>query len=148
MLETDQKKLWAARARTYDNLNWVSDANLQGKRVECGDFKPYQVVLDAGTGTGVVASVVAPYVKHVYGIDQSQAMLKIASSKLHGSGSIQLGVGDIRSIAFPDETFDRVTSRNVFHNILELDDRVRAASHFRLVPQLGDCAFADPRHFQ
>ena len=135
MLERNQKILWAARARTYNNLDWVNDKDLEHKLLECGKFQSHHVVLDAGTGTGVVAFSIAPYVKEVYGIDQSEAMIQAAEWDSHGN--VQFRVGDIRDIPYSNGKFDRVTCRNVFHNLLEPSDRLLAAAECQRVLRNG-----------
>ena len=137
MLERDQKKLWAHRAKNYNKLAWVHDPNLQKKVVECGQFMPHHTVLDAGTGTGAIAYAVSPYVREVCGIDQSEPMLEGALANLDGYRNIRFELGDVRNIQYPDAEFDRVTSRNVFHNILEYEDRLKAASECMRILKSG-----------
>lgn len=77
------------------------------------DTRPGSRVLDAGCGTGLAATMVAPRVGHtgrVLGVDASSAMLEIARHKAHGYGFDQcvFAVGDIAQLDFPAETFDVV----------------------------------------
>lgn len=44
--------------------------------VKAGNFKKIDIVLDVGTGTGVIAHSVSPLVKEIIGLDKSQDMLK------------------------------------------------------------------------
>ena len=142
MLERDQKKLWSARAENYSRLCWVSDNNLEAKILEVGDFKSDHCVLDAGTGTGAVARSIAPYVKVVHGIDQSPEMLALA--KNNGENNINYQLGDIRNMPFSSSYFDRVTSRNVFHNILDSGDRQNAVAEcFRVLKPKGKFVFSE-----
>jgi ubiquinone/menaquinone biosynthesis C-methylase UbiE len=77
------------------------------------DTRPGSWVLDAGCGTGLVATMVAPRAGHggkVIGIDSSAAMLEIARAKARGFGfdQCEFRVGDVRALDFPDDTFDLV----------------------------------------
>ncbi|MBI4019237.1 MAG: methyltransferase domain-containing protein [Candidatus Aenigmarchaeota archaeon] len=134
MLETDQKKVWKARAKTYNNLKWVNNDNLKKAILKHGDFAPNQIVLDAGTGTGAIAVTIAPHVKEVHGIDISPEMLSLA---FNGCKNVFYKEGDIRSMNIADGYYDRVTARNVFHNILSAEDRLKAAKECLRVLKKG-----------
>src|SRR3989338_7340673 len=134
MLETDQKKVWKARAKTYNNLKWVNNDNLKNAMIKHGDFAPHHIVLDAGTGTGAVAVTIAPHVKEVHGIDISPEMLSMAFS---GCKNVSYKEGDVRTMQIPDANYDRVTARNVFHNILSPEDRLKAAKECLRVLKKG-----------
>lgn len=78
------------------------------------DTRPGSHVLDAGCGTGLVATAVAPRAGHtgrVLGIDTSPAMLEIARQKAHGFGFTQCEfvLGDMAQVDAPDSSFDLVT---------------------------------------
>ncbi|MBI4014487.1 MAG: methyltransferase domain-containing protein [Candidatus Aenigmarchaeota archaeon] len=134
MIESDQKKVWKARAATYNNLKWVNNSTLKRAMLEHGRFGRTHSVLDAGTGTGVIASLVAPFVKEVHGIDISKEMLSFANN---GHPNTVFKEGDVRKMTYPDARFDRVIARNVFHNILMEEDRLRAARECRRVLKKG-----------
>lgn len=77
------------------------------------DTRPGSWVLDAGCGTGLVATMVAVRAGHsgkVVGVDTSTAMLEIARAKAHGFGFDQCEFhhGDIRALEMPDGIFDVV----------------------------------------
>jgi ubiquinone/menaquinone biosynthesis C-methylase UbiE len=84
------------------------------KFVEVGNFKKTDVVLDIGTGTGVVAHAVSPFVKEVIGLDKSQHMLEHSN----WYGNMYFIRRNIFNPIFMDDTFDKVTARHVFHHIL------------------------------
>ncbi len=58
---------------------------------------PDEDALDVGTGTGIVALHVAPYVRRVVGIDRSLPMLRIARNRTEESGSrnVLMEFGDL-----------------------------------------------------
>lgn len=77
------------------------------------DTRPGSYVLDAGCGTGLAATMVAPRAGHngkVLGVDLSVKMLEIAREKAHGYGfdQCEFVVGDISHVNAPDETFDLI----------------------------------------
>ena len=77
-------------------------------------------MLDVGTGTGIVAHAVSPFVKQVVGLDKSQDMLEHSN----WCGNMYFIKRDILNPIFADEVFDKVTCRQVFHHILR--DRQKA----------------------
>lgn len=105
---------WKKRADNYDKLDWVNHQMYLDKFVEVGNFKKTDVVLDIGTGTGVVAHAVSPFVKEVIGLDKSQHMLEHSN----WYGNMYFIRRNIFDPIFKDDTFDKVTARHVFHHIL------------------------------
>lgn len=78
------------------------------------DTRPGSFVIDAGCGTGMVATMVAPRVGHggrVLGVDASAAMLEIARHKAGGFGfdQCEFVVGDILRLDAPENWADLVT---------------------------------------
>lgn len=110
-----KNRFWTTRAKRYNNLQWAQNELYLRELVKCGDFRKTDVVLDVGTGTGIVAKAVSPHVKEVIGVDKSKAMLDYIDS----SGNIYFVRRDIRDPLFVANTFDRITARQVFHHILE-----------------------------
>jgi SAM-dependent methyltransferase len=76
------------------------------------------MVLDVGTGTGVMATAIKPLVRHIIGIDISGAML--TKGKWDG---ISLVKWDINDSLFHNGIFDKIVGRMVFHHILDNLDR-------------------------
>ncbi len=77
------------------------------------DTRPGSHVLDAGCGTGLVATMVAPRAGHggkVLGVDASEKMLEIARHKASGFGFDQCEFvrGDITRLDAADDSFDVV----------------------------------------
>lgn len=83
------------------------------KLLELYDTRPKSKVLDAGTGTGLAATMVAPRVGHegrVVGVDASEKQLEIARTKAKNFGFTQCVFvkGDLNELEFPDAEFDLV----------------------------------------
>jgi ubiquinone/menaquinone biosynthesis C-methylase UbiE len=87
--------------------------------------EPIDNLLDAGTGTGRMLEVLAPFAKHAVGVDVSSEMLAIARDRLARADirHAQVRLGDIYRLPFQDGSaligFDAV----LFHQVLHyLDD--------------------------
>ncbi len=77
------------------------------------DTRPGSHVVDAGCGTGLASTMVAPRVGHsgkILGIDTSLAMLEIARRKAQGFGfdQCEFVLGDISHLNLPDNSADLV----------------------------------------
>jgi O-methyltransferase / aklanonic acid methyltransferase len=83
------------------------------KLLQLYDTRPKSSVLDAGTGSGLAATLVAPRVGHegrVVGLDVSEAQLEIARKKAKNFGFTQcvFVLGDSSELDFKDGEFDLV----------------------------------------
>ncbi len=111
----DQEKFWKIRAAKYNNLKWVSDGSYLSSFISSTNFSKNDLVLDVGTGTGVIAHALAPLVREVIGLDISQDMLEHSNWQ----GNKYFIKRDVRNPIFCDCVFDKVTARMVFHHITE-----------------------------
>ncbi len=118
MQRNEGHRFWHIRSAHYDKLFWVKDKSYLDAIVECADLKKHHLILDVGTGTGVVANLVRKYVRHVVAIDISDSML--TKGRWSGISVIKWDVGDY---LFTQGLFDRVFARMVFHHILDNLDR-------------------------
>jgi ArsR family transcriptional regulator len=86
-------------------------------------------VLDAGTGTGRMLELLAPYIKRGVGIDQSAEMLALAREKLAGAGATHCQVrrGDLYRLPFADGDSEQGFDAVVFHQVLHYLDDPQAA---------------------
>jgi ArsR family transcriptional regulator len=73
------------------------------------------VVGDLGCGTGQLAETVAPYVRRVIGIDESDDMLATARTRLEGLGNVQLRRGDLEGLPLKDGELDVAILSLVLH---------------------------------
>ena len=109
----------------YDRMNRLMSLGLDGRwrRLAASAAEPAGArVLDIGTGTGDLArELVRQGAAHVYGIDFSPAMLKVARAKERaGASSSSWLLGDCLRLPFPDATFDAVTNAFVLRNLADL----------------------------
>jgi len=105
---------WKMRSQHYNDLEWANHRLYLDAFIEGGNFKKNEIVLDVGTGTGIVAHAVSPFVKQVVGLDKSQDMLEHSN----WCGNMYFIKRDILNPIFADEVFDKITCRQVFHHIL------------------------------
>lgn len=105
---------WKIRSEKYSNLEWVSDKSYIENVIECSKLSNSHVVLDAGSGVGVVANAIKDKVSLVVALDISNDML---------SKGIWAGISyiewDIREPLFDKWIFDRVIARMMFHHVTE-----------------------------
>jgi ubiquinone/menaquinone biosynthesis C-methylase UbiE len=75
------------------------------------------VVLDAATGGGHVAKVVAPHVQRVYATELTKTMLETARMHLQSEcRNVEFILADAENLPFLDATFDAVTCRIAPHH--------------------------------
>jgi demethylmenaquinone methyltransferase/2-methoxy-6-polyprenyl-1,4-benzoquinol methylase len=80
--------------------------------LDLGKFSESDIVLDAGGGTGRVASALVPYVKKVVVADLSQGMLVQADRK--GLDAVH---SPVESLPFEDNAFDRIVMVDALHHV-------------------------------
>jgi arsenite methyltransferase len=79
-------------------------------------LRPEMVVADVGTGTGFLASGLAPLVKQVYALDGSQAMLDIARKNLAAFDNIVYQPSDGLALPLEDGSLDAVFANMYLHH--------------------------------
>jgi ArsR family transcriptional regulator len=84
-------------------------------------------VADLGCGTGNVAELLAPVVKQVIAIDQSDAMLAAARQRLTGLTNVQFVAAELSSLPIRDQSADAVVAALVLHHLVEPLDALREA---------------------
>lgn len=139
-MDSDQHKkerFWLTRSTNYDKLFWTKDENYLKLILQAGDFQKEDIVLDVGTGTGIIAKKLKPYVRHLIGIDISEAMLK--KGEFEG---ISLVKWDICDELFASNIFDKIVARMVFHHIVgNLDIAVKRC--FDMLKRSGKIVVAE-----
>ena len=70
-------------------------------------------VLDAGSGDGTIATLLAPRCRSVTCLDRSDKVLHAARQRLSGHDNVTFTPGDLHALPFPDARFDHVLLLNV-----------------------------------
>jgi ubiquinone/menaquinone biosynthesis C-methylase UbiE len=120
-----------------------SDA-LEARVVELlAPFTGEERALDVGCGTGALAYALAPHVREVVGIDESEDY--IAAATEHAPPGCTFLVGDAAALPFPYGDFDLVGCLRVLHHVArpelvvsEIARVTRPGGRILLADQLGD----------
>lgn len=121
----ENKDYWKIRSEGYNELQWVKEESYIDTMIKAGKFISNDLVLDVGTGTGIIAQSISPLVKEVIGIDISQEMME-HSNWMKNKYFVRR---DIRDSLFFDEVFDKITARMVFHHITEDIEKAMQECH-------------------
>lgn len=70
-------------------------------------------VLDAGSGDGTIAELVAPRARSVTCFDRSEKLLAAARERLGAVPNVRFSPGDLQALPFADASFDQVLCFNV-----------------------------------
>lgn len=126
-MSVDSQTIQRAIADTYDELSAQYERVVapvyrpMAKRLlQHIDLRPGWRVLDAGTGTGLVALLAAPRVTKtgaVIGVDASEQMLAFAHAKAtqFGFSQCEFRVGDLHALDLPDAALDAALSQFALH---------------------------------
>jgi ArsR family transcriptional regulator len=118
---------FSRNAGTWDQIRslHVPDRAVEAGLVDLVGKRPFQSMLDLGTGTGRLLEIFAPLYRRGIGIDLSREMLSVARANLEKAGvtHAQVRLGDIFAPPVERDGFDLVTMHQVLHY---LDDPARA----------------------
>ncbi|MBA5777853.1 metalloregulator ArsR/SmtB family transcription factor [Stappia sp. F7233] len=122
-------RYFAARARTWDQERslHVPEVAVEGAVHEMVGTRPFDALLDLGTGTGRLLELFSGQYARALGVDASHDMLSVARANLARAGvsHAQVRHGDIYALTVPRESFDVVCIHQVLHF---LDDPSRAVA--------------------
>lgn len=82
-------------------------------------------VADLGCGTGNASAHLAPYVRQVIAVDQSEPMLKAAARRLDGAENVRFVQGSIEQIPLEDDSVDACVMVLVLHHLQDLETPFR-----------------------
>lgn len=85
--------------------------------LECGEFQKGDHVLDAGGGTGRVATAIQPFVREVIVADVSKGMLVQAAKK-----GLPTLLAPVELLPFQSNTFDRIVMIDALHHVKDQSD--------------------------
>lgn len=121
------REYFSEHAESWDQLRSLHapDKSVEAALLKLIGKRPFQSMLDLGTGTGRMLEILAPYYTRGVGIDLSREMLAVARANLDRAGvtHAQVRQGDIFAAHVERNAFDLVTVHQVLHY---LDDPARA----------------------
>ena len=108
-----QEEIYKTEGDKYEAL--IAREDFQGNILKSlREITPLEnrVVYDLGAGTGRLAGLLAPHVKHVRAFDISEEMLRVCREKFIASGAVnwQVDVADHRQLPVADLSADLVVS--------------------------------------
>jgi ubiquinone/menaquinone biosynthesis C-methylase UbiE/DNA-binding transcriptional ArsR family regulator len=110
---------FSQNARRWDKLSalYIDEGEVEQSLVQALGKGEIDDLLDIGTGTGRILSLLGPRVGHGVGIDSAPAMLAIARVKLAEAGlrNCHVRQGDMYDLPWPGQSFDAVTIHHVLH---------------------------------
>lgn len=110
---------FSANAASWDEIRslHVPDAAVEAALKELIGARPFQSMLDLGTGTGRLLELFAPLYRRGVGIDLSREMLSVARANLERAdiAHAQVRQGDIYAPPVERDGFDLITMHQVLH---------------------------------
>ncbi|GHS90483.1 SAM-dependent methyltransferase [Bacteroidia bacterium] len=115
-MDATNVKFWSRYATIYDfEINNISkDAYNEMYRLMSSVLKKDMDVLEVATGTGLIATHIAGYVKSVIATDFSRGMIEKAKKKPRLE-NLQFSIEDATALSFPNDKFDAVIISNALH---------------------------------
>lgn len=142
---TEAGEYFARNAARWDEIRslYVAEAAVEDAILEAAGPGPFQRLIDLGSGTGRMLTLLAPRAQTSLGLDLSQQMLNIARSHVAEAGleRCELRHGDIFGTRLPDHSADLVVVHQVLHYLADPAAAVREAS--RLVAEGGRLLIVD-----
>jgi ArsR family transcriptional regulator len=130
---------FADNAERWDEIRslYVSEAAVEAAILEAAGAGPFRRVIDLGTGSGRMLTLLGPKAKSALGLDLSRQMLNIARTNVAraGLGSCELRHGDILGTGLETGEADLVVVHQVLHYLGEPASAVAEAA--RLVGKGG-----------
>jgi ubiquinone/menaquinone biosynthesis C-methylase UbiE/DNA-binding transcriptional ArsR family regulator len=136
---------FSANAASWDQIRslHVPDGAVEAALKELVGDKPFQSMLDLGTGTGRLLELFAPLYRRGVGIDLSREMLAVARANLDRADVSHALVrqGDLYAPPVERDSFDLVTMHQVLHYLDEPGQAIREAA--RLLRPAGRLVIVD-----
>ncbi|MBN2406076.1 MAG: methyltransferase domain-containing protein [Elusimicrobia bacterium] len=125
-----ESSYWKKRAKDYNKLSWTRKHEFMDAMIRFCRPRKTDIALDLGSGTGAVTQHLADNVGLVMGVDISEDMIMQALT----NNNVMCQLMNAEELKLPDNFFDLVTARMVFHHIEKMD---RAMGEARRVLKKG-----------
>ncbi|MFN3513498.1 MAG: ArsR/SmtB family transcription factor [Phenylobacterium sp.] len=136
---------FARNAARWDEIRslYVSETAVEAAILKAAGAGPFKRLVDLGSGTGRMLTLLGPKSDQALGLDLSQQMLNIARSHVAEAGleRCELRHGDIFGTRLPDRSADLVVVHQVLHYLADPAAAVREAA--RLVAEGGRLLIVD-----
>ena len=136
---------FARNAARWDEIRslYVSETAVEAAILEAAGEGPFRRLVDLGSGTGRMLTLLGPHAEAAVGLDLSQQMLNIARNHVAEAGleRCELRHGDIFGTRLPGHSADLVVVHQVLHYLADPAAAVREAA--RLVAEGGRLLIVD-----
>ena len=143
--EARAAEYFSANAASWDHIRSLHapDKAVETALLKLVGKRPFQSMLDLGTGTGRLLEIFAPLYRRGVGVDMSREMLAVARANLDKAGiaNAQVRQGDIYAPPFERDSFDLVTIHQVLHYLEDPALAIREAA--RLLRPSGRLIIVD-----
>ena len=141
----DAGAYFARNAARWDEIRslYVSDTDVENAILAAAGSGPFKRLVDLGSGTGRMLTLLGPQAEAALGLDLSQQMLNLARGRVTQAGlaRCELRHGDIFSTRLPDGSADLVVVHQVLHYLADPAAAVKEAA--RIVGGGGKLIIAD-----
>jgi ArsR family transcriptional regulator len=142
---SDAAEYFARNAARWDEIRslYVAETDVEQAILQAAGPGPFKRLIDLGSGTGRMLTLLAPHVEQALGLDLSQQMLNIARNHVAEAGleRCELRHGDIFGTRLPDASADLVVVHQVLHYLADPASAVREAG--RIVADPGKLIIVD-----
>jgi ArsR family transcriptional regulator len=134
----DAAEYFARNAARWDEIRslYVAESDVEQAILEAAGPGPFKRLIDLGSGTGRMLTLLAPRVEQALGLDLSQQMLNIARNHVAEAGleRCELRHGDIFGTRLPGASADLVVVHQVLHYLADPAAAVREAGRIVAAP--------------
>ena len=142
---TEAGEYFARNAARWDEIRslYVSETAVEAAVLKVAGPGPFKRLVDLGSGTGRMLTLLGPHAQAAVGLDLSQQMLNIARRHVADAGleRCELRHGDIFGTRLPGQSADLVVVHQVLHYLGDPAAAVREAA--RLVAEDGRLIIVD-----
>lgn len=122
---------FARNAATWDEIRslHVAEDRVEAAILRAAGPGPFERLVDLGTGSGRMLTLLGGRARSAVGLDLSQQMLNVARARVEAQGlaSVELRHGDIFATRLPDGCADLVVVHQVLHYLGDPSAAVREA---------------------